>query len=208
MFRKRRFHNRTLRERFFRSMRISIKAGVAMMLPMPFVGFIYWAWLHYFQPKGWHLGHKTSSEVLVPGLIPTLCLLFGFLAATMLVTVWKEYKMIRSAVKRQDLETFIELRDEQISPLVHILMFIQAMSIILCFMIIDYEVPSEGLFCIALCSYLLAIYFVVVVEVDDPCHGLWHIRSIPESWLETDPAKYRQRYLKQNGKAIAGGADA
>ena len=51
-------------------------------------------------------------------------LLYGLLAAVVLSTVWNEYKTMRTAVKKYDFETFIDLRDEEISPLVHTLMFV------------------------------------------------------------------------------------
>lgn len=125
-------------------------------------------------------------------------ILYGLLEAVVLTTVWNEYKQMRTAVKRYDFDTFVDLRDEEISPLVHTLTFVISGTILLTFMCLKYVSAESGFLFIGSTTYLFVLIFLVIYEIDDPCTGLWYIRSIPKEWLQIDVKKFRheERYQK------------
>ncbi len=125
-------------------------------------------------------------------------ILYGLIEAVILTTVWNEYKTMRIAVKRYDFDTFVDLRDEEISPLVHTLTFVLSGAILLAFMCLKYVSLQSGLLFIGSTTYLFVLIFFVIYEIDDPCAGLWYIRNIPKEWLEIDVKKFRheERYQK------------
>jgi hypothetical protein len=55
------------------------------------------------------------------------------------------------------------------------------------------------IFCV---TFYLALIHVVIIEIDDPCSGLWYIKNIPEDWLVIDPKKYRADRCERTKKAM------
>src|ERR1019366_1002282 len=79
----------------------------------------FWYWVVYKHDIHFD---GAMENVICAAWIPTFGILYSLLAANIFGTVWAEYKSLRTAVKRYDLETFIDLRDEELSPLVSAMM--------------------------------------------------------------------------------------
>ena len=60
------------------------------------------------------------KDIATAAWIPTFGIIYALVAAVILNTVWSEYKEMRMAIKRYDLARFMELRDEDVSPLIHV----------------------------------------------------------------------------------------
>ena len=71
-----------------------------------------------------------------------------------------------------------------------------AIVVTLGFMSLKYPTWQSGAIIVGGTAYLLGLIFWFVVEFDDPCHGLWYIKSIDPEWLEEDPKKWRAAYRK------------
>jgi hypothetical protein len=165
------------------------KCFLMLLKPVPLaIGApIFWYYLVYLN--GIHF--VEGGEIL--GIwISMFGVIYGLLAAIILTTVWNEYKAMGIAVKRFDLDSFIDLRDEEVSPLVHTLMIMLSIAILLAFMCIHYDTVYSGVTFIASTAYLFALIFYIVLEIDDPCDGIWYIKDIPEEWLKIDVKKFRQ----------------
>ena len=143
------------------------------------------------------------ENILVAAWIPIVGLLYCLLVAVVFNTVWTEYKAIRLSVKRFDLETFIDLRDEDISPLIHVLICVCSMALLGGFMCLKYPDPNFGRAVVGSVAYLLYLVFLVIREIDDPCAGLWFIRHIPQAWLKADVRKLRQARWNKLEKEVA-----
>lgn len=195
-FFRRRAHCQPFGERARRALHLTLKSAVIVALPLPLVAVIDTLWYRVCFVGKLHFSDQAEGSITA-GLIPTLGLFFGFFATMMLSTAWSEYKKIRIAVKRNDKDAFADLCDEQISPLVHVLMGVLASFLLGSFMLLHYREVFTGLFCVSTCTYLTAIYFLVLTQIDDPCTGLWFIRSIPQEWLEMDVKAYREKRILQ-----------
>jgi hypothetical protein len=155
-------------------------------IPIAVIAAVFW---YYFVYQN-RIHFIEGGEIL--GIwISMFGVLYGLFAAMILSTVWNEYKTMGIAVKRSDLDTFIDLRDEEVSPLVHTLMIVLSVMIILAFMCIKYETAYSGITFIISTTYLLTLIFYIVLEIDDPCGGIWYIKDIPEEWLKVDIKKFR-----------------
>lgn len=156
---------------------------------------LFWYFVFYKN----NIALDDNGEIIVTW-ISIFGILYGLLAAVVLTTVWNEYKMMRTAVKRYDFETFVDLRDEEVSPLVHTLMFVLSGTILIAFMSLKYSNTANALVFIGSTAYLFVLMFLVVYEIDDPCGGTWYIKNIPKEWLAVDVKKYREEERHKKGR--------
>ena len=65
-------------------------------------------------------------------------------------------------------------------------------------MCLKYVSVQSGFLFVGSTAYLFVLIFLVIYEIDDPCSGLWYIRSIPKEWLQIDVKKFRdvERFQK------------
>ena len=167
------------------------KCVIMMVLPLfPAVG-AGWLWYRYLFLQDIHLKHE-AENILTSAWIPTLGVMYALFAVVLLSTVWGEYKIIRAAIKKGDKDAFADLRDESISPLVHTLMLMLSLFLIGGFAVMHYPDAVSGFICVGTTTYLLTLIMVVIVEIDDPCSGVWFIKDIPEDWLTMDVKQYRR----------------
>lgn len=183
---------RTLRQELKRRWQTLRKCCHMALLPVPFTlaSIVFWKVVLY--DNGLSLdrefeGIGSAAWIAVHGLLYSL----GF--AVILTVIWAEYKTLRMAVKKYDLDTFMDLRDEQMSPLVHTLLITLSVTLLGGFMAMKYSSAVCGAFAVGTMAYVLAMIFFVVVEIDDPCQGIWVIKSIPQEWLALDAKAYRAK---------------
>lgn len=144
---------------------------------------------------------EQMENIISSAWIPTFGVLYSLLAAVVFTSVWNEYKAIRAAVKKYDLETFLDLRDEEMSPLVYAMMTVFSLAILIGFMALKYPSAMGGILITFSTSYLLSLIFFVIVEIDDPCGGVWFIRNIPDEWLHVNVKDWRRvRHEKERQK--------
>ncbi|MCX6798423.1 MAG: hypothetical protein NTX66_04420 [Candidatus Falkowbacteria bacterium] len=180
------------RPRLLKALELTIKTLCVLLIPVIFSALILSIWILIFYRYNIHFDN--GMEVIVTAAwIPVFGILYSLLTAIVLSTVWTEYKTMRAAVKRWDIDTFMDLRDEEMSPLVHAMVLMFSLALLLAFMVLDYPSFSSGLILIGSTSYLLSLIFFVIVEIDNPCSGFWFIKSIPEKWLKINPKAWREK---------------
>ena len=208
IFRRRR-HQYTFKKRMERRIETSLKCLALLIAPVIPAGIVSILWYKELYCKQLFFTEKMEG-IITAAWIPTFGILYSILAAIILSTVWGEYKAMRSAIKRYDLDAFIDLRDEEMSPLVYTMMIVLSSAVLLSFMSLQYPSARAGLVLISSTSYLFSLLYMVIREIDDPCGGIWFIRSVPPEWLEINVKvwraerheKARKEYearLKKNG---------
>ena len=123
--------------------------------------------------------------------------LYNLLVAIAVNTVWTEYKTMRAAVRRYDFDTFVDLVDESLSPIMHTSILVVSLGMLLGFLLLRYPDPMSGAAVTFGVGFLLMFMLVVVIEMDDPCSGIWSIKGIPEEWLVVDAKQYRAERSRQ-----------
>ncbi len=150
------------------------------------------AWYRWIYKTEFHFGEKLEG-IITAAWIPEFGILYSLLVAIAINTVWMEYKSIRTAVKRYDLETFIDLVDEDLSPLVHTMVLVASFAVLAGFLFLKYPDPWSGGILVFGVTFLLVLMYAMILEIDDPCAGLWFIKSIPQEWLKIDVKDYRNK---------------
>ncbi len=129
---------------------------------------------------------------------------FSIFAAVLFDTVWKKRMAMNRAVRENDMDTFLRLRDETISPLVHTLM-IAISAIIIAYLMLQNRTLQDGLFSVFVGTYLLALFFFVIQEMDHPLHGVWIIEEIKPEWRDIEFDVYLKKCDSRHKKAAAAG---
>lgn len=202
IFRKK-YLSGTFGERMVRGIETALKCFFLLLLPVPFSAGVTAFWYFVFYTHGIYFSEKIEN-ITTAAWIPTFGILYGLIAAIVLSTVWSEYKSMRTAIKRYDINTFVDLRDEEMSPLVHTLLFVLSGSVLLAFMGLKYPDIQSGIILIASTTYLFALIFFVVIEIDDPTSGIWFIKSVHKEWLQIDVKKWRQSRWEKARNDIMG----
>jgi len=198
LFRRVRHYN-ALKVRVKKRIELAIKSLWLMSYPLliTVIADIVWYYATYRR----HVYFNERMEgVVTAAWIPTFGIAWAVLAGAFFNTVWSEYKSFRASVKRWDIVSFMELRDEEISPLAHVMMSTISLAVLGGFMSIKYPSVEEGLFLISTTSFVLALVYFVIDEIDDLCAGIWFIKAIPPKWLDIDPKKYLEEHTAKARK--------
>lgn len=196
IFRKRRY-TKPLRERIKKGVETTIKCVILFLVPTAIAGLVTLGWYFFLYTHSRNFGDG-MQEIIATALLPALGIVYGIMLAGIAVqTVWMEYKTMRTAVKRYDLDTFMDLRDEELSPLIHMIVAAVSSGMLSGFLALKYPDGRAGATMIFSVTFFLALMYVVIREIDDPCAGLWFIKNIPEEWLDLDPKKYREERCRK-----------
>ena len=158
------FSRKPFKVRIKKAFEIFIKSLVMIIMPIfpTLLVIVFWYFIVFAQ--GFHFDGSMEG-IVVAAWIPTFSLLYCLLVAVVFNTVWTEYKQIRMAVKKYDIETFVDLMDEEISPLSYILIFVCSIAILGGFMSLDYPSVVAGLTVISSTSYILFLVLFIITDM-------------------------------------------
>src|SRR5690348_15953504 len=133
-----------VKNKLSRKLEILAKCVLMLLIPIPIAAIVGALWYFVFYKHGLHF-QPALEGIATAAWIPTFGILYGLLAAIVLQTVWNEYKAMRVAIKRYDIHSFMELRDEEISPLIHTMMLVLSVFVLGAFMGLAYPDPISGI---------------------------------------------------------------
>jgi len=165
------------------------------MFPIPFAGAFALAWHHFLYIKSIHFSPDMEA-IITCAWIPTLGLFYAILAGLLLSTVWDKYKTIRLAVKDYDIDTFANLRDENLSPLMYVLLCVVSSVLMTALFGMKYHDWLCGCFIISTTTYIFTLVVFIIMEIDNPFSGLWFIRRVHSGWLELNVKEWRTKRIK------------
>ena len=192
LFRREFGEQRTWRGRWKVTIDVLAKCIRMLLLPLPFAVCATLFWRFNLFDKNVHL-HEHFEGIATAAWIAVYAVFYGGVVIGVLMKVWDQYLRMREAVKDYNIDEFMKLRDEELSPLFHLLMFMMSVSLLAGFMSLKFPDMVCGLICISGVSYLEALIFFVIVEIDDPCGGVWVIKSIPREWLVVNAKEWRKK---------------
>lgn len=105
-------------------------------------------------------------------------------------TVLSEYKEISKSVVKDDMDTFLMYRDEQLPILMHLLLGTNSLFLIIFTMLFPYHGIPEAIAAVFAVTFLIVLVFVIVTELDDYRNSIWFKEKIPNQWYEVDITKY------------------
>jgi len=179
------------------------KCLLAVLIPGPPSWLITWLWYYNVYKKGFHFLEPDLTVIV--DVVGPLVMLWAMIAAMVLVSSWREYKVVRVASKLGDIPTIMVYRFERVSPLVYTFLLVFAGIILFAFMGLNFRDAWFGIYTVSAFSYVFILYFFMLVEIDNPFSGFWFIRSMRPEWLRIDARKYLERLRKNRFEEWAKG---
>ncbi len=146
------------------------------------------AWYQFYL-RGWNFS-SDDEPVLIGAIIGTLAIAFSITASTVFESTWKKYQTVVICVLKGDRNTFLYYRDERLPIIIHILLLTFTTMIIIMVGGIHYKHLVSGIVSVFSISFVLILYFIVIVELQNPAKALWFAERIPKEWLEVDIDKH------------------
>jgi hypothetical protein len=138
-------------------------------------------WYLVFFRRGFDVG-KSDETALTNTLIPVLAAFHSILAAAVLSKVWEEFKTIRRCVQNQDEAGFFRCLQDRIPPAIHMLLAVMSTLIVVGTMLVHYDNSWAGILVVGSISFVLALYWQVATNLDNPLCGAWYVNQIPPEW--------------------------
>lgn len=144
---------------------------------------------YQFYTRGIHFSQE-DEVVLTGSVIMILAVAYSITASTVFNSIWEKYQRVVLCVIRMDRETFLCYRDERVPIVIHIL--ILTFTILLITMVggLEYRHVSAGIASVFSVSFILSLYFIVIVELQNPAKSLWLNERVPKEWLVVDIDEY------------------
>jgi len=138
-------------------------------------------WYFLFFRRGFDVG-KSDETALTNTLIPVLAAFHSILAAAVLSKVWEEFKSIRRCVQNKDEAGFARCLQDRIPPAIHLLLAVMSILIVVGTMLVHYDNSWAGILVVGAIAFVLALYWQVATNLDNPLHGAWYVNEIPSEW--------------------------
>lgn len=189
---RRKKHFLSFGERLKKFLESVVKGMVFLLKPAAVAsGVTFGIWHELLYKHGIHLNDKLEA-IATSAWLPLFGVPYGLILATIaLPTVWDKYNKMRMAWKRRDFGMFMELRDEELSPLIHLTLAVLSGGMLAGFLALDYHDHASGAIVVFSTSFLVSFMYFVVDEIDHPCSGIWFIKNVSEEWLAKDPKEWR-----------------
>ena len=168
---------------------------VVALIPAPPSWLITWLWYRNVFARHWHF--RETDYALIGQPLGAFFFLFMFYATVVFSSSWREYKLVRIASKQGDIPTIMVYRFERVSPLVYTFLIVLAGIVLFGFMWLNYSDAWFGIYTVNAFSYMVLLYFFVLVEIDNPFSGFWFIRSISLEVLKIDARKYLEHLRRR-----------
>lgn len=126
---------------------------------------------------------KADEGIMSSGTIAVLGIFWTLLAAFAFATVWTQWIAVEEAVKSKDKDAFLKHKDKRIPGTLKMLVSILSLLLVGAFFLISFNSVWAGLYSISAVSFVLALYWETVLDLDDPSTGVWNV-TVPEEWKE------------------------
>lgn len=184
-----------------------LKCSFLLLFPLPATGLLVSFWYLILFQNSLYL-NTAEQDIALNAWVPMFGVIYGLFAALVLSGVNKKLCDAHDAVDEHNEELFMRICDAEVSPATHGLMSLLALAVISGFMALHYSSAWGGMIVVGTTTYLFALIFWVVVEFDDPCHGIWFIKSIRPEWLSKDPKKVaKERKIRKAEEAACVASD-
>lgn len=185
----------SLKERAGKVFRTLMRCFILSLVPMVMSAIMTGFWYVVLFQQDIHF-HPSSEGIMTAAWITSFALLYCFVTDWAFHKAREKYQAMRDAVKEFRFDVFMNLKDEELSPLVHFLVLTFSINLIGSFMGLHYAEFSTGFAVVWSTTFLVSLVYVVIIEIDGPCSGLWFIKNIPETWLLMDPKVWRAAQWK------------
>ena len=172
------------------------KCVIMLVAPLPSTVGVCYLWTRLIFNRHLHYPQEMNDLFLL-SWFPAALIIYGLVVTFLAFTpVCEKYHKMKYAANAEDIHTFMLLRDERLSPLVHTLVFTISVYTMVPFAGRNYQSVFWGWSCVGSLSYVLTLLLFVASQIDNPCAGLWYIRRIQSDWRTMTFEEYRAKYCR------------
>jgi hypothetical protein len=135
--------------------------------------------------RGIHFA-EDDKDVIIGAIVTTLGVTYGILVSWIIGAIWEKYRKVVVCILEQDKHTFLLYRDERMPIVLHLLIAAVSLPLISMIGMIAYKHVLTGALSIFAVSMVLALFWRIAAELEDPTRHGWFIERIPPDWLTED----------------------
>lgn len=125
----------------------------------------------------------TAVGVAVPAV------LFSILAAMLITESYGRYKTLTACLLSHDKKEFLLYRDERFPVIMHVLQMALSLPIIVIATGVHYLSFWSGAVVVFSVTFVITLYWVAIVELQNPAKSPWFAERVPADWLTEDVDK-------------------
>jgi hypothetical protein len=149
---------------------------------------------HLLYVRGWHSTHE-ADEPIVNAILPLIGSAYVFLAGFLFYRETADLREMKQAVRCKDQpgsrERFLSIAEDCTPMPIKYVLFSAALLVECWTISLHYEWYWTGFASVGSVGYVLSLIWEVIADLDDPIHGVWVIKGVPEEWLEDAHIKLR-----------------
>ncbi|HEV7701998.1 MAG TPA: hypothetical protein VGO63_00940 [Candidatus Paceibacterota bacterium] len=111
-----------------------------------------------------HFDNGVKDIAMTAGILFVVSL-YVLLTAVVINAVLGEHKSNQMPNKSDDTLTFIKRRDEELGPIIHVLMAVVTLAVLATFMFLPYPTAGSGLVFVGSTAFLLSLIFFVLKDI-------------------------------------------
>ncbi len=137
--------------------------------------------------------HSTAAadEPIVNAILPALASMHVFIAGFIFLREAGDIRELRKAIRTGDKEKFLEIAEDKIPIPLRYVLFVSATMIECWTMSLNYDLYWTGFFSVYSIGYMLTLIWEIIADFDDPIHGIWVVKGVPEDWIRDANIKRR-----------------
>ncbi len=124
-----------------------------------------------------------GDNIVLISFATFLSIFYGILAGRVTETVWRQFEEVRSYKEKDDEKSFRSMGNRNIPTVMLIFVGILSISSLIIWVLVNYSNSQIGELVIGILSYIVSIWLLVALELEDPISGIWYI-DIPDTWIK------------------------
>jgi hypothetical protein len=158
-----------IKRRFRRALR---KHTILFFTQVAFSLLVAVAWWFVIWRNGWQVS-KNDEPFFVHVVILLGSAAWVLKATEVLRVIWDQYREVSQAVKRADIATILDLKDEHVPLLMHFYIVMLALIVDGTVMFLPFDNTVDG-FCIVFQVTLIFTFFTaIIIDLEDPLESGW-----------------------------------
>lgn len=157
-------------------------------------------WAYCYSRKWPMHAHHETDLIMLNTSILVCAAIFAIVAALLFTEAWQKISKLSRAVLLGDECEFMLLRDEKVSIMMHVVLGFFALSVLVQFGLAGYTSTGFGAVIVFLISSCFVVYFIAILEMQNPHKIVWIRTHAPPHWLTQNSQDYFQKYREHRPK--------
>jgi hypothetical protein len=129
---------------------------------------------------------KEDESILIGAVVTTLGVAYAITVTLILGTVWERYQKVVLCILKRDRETFLCYRDERIPVIMYLLIAALSLPLLVIVGGLQYSHVWAGFASVFSVTFVLVLYWHVIVNLQNPLKSVWLAERVPEAWVTAD----------------------